>query len=218
VNVRGESQTYRFCPNCGTKAIEGSNFCAACGQPVAQSQVSNGQIAASTPGDSPRDASASMPSSTRPRPTRLWWATLAGLGVAVIGLFLDWATLTVPGLTTAEVESALGSGATATGIQTDDGKLVLVLAIIAAVALVLFLNTSSRPWTTVAGVATVALIAVSIYDQFNVPDFHPSKGVGASAGIGLYVCAVGGLMAAFGIQALRREAKENQDLSPLSVT
>lgn len=112
-----------------------------------------------------------------------------GAAATLVGVFLPWASLSDEGLGGAL--KALGQSVSIAGIDGSDGKIVLVLALIAA-ALVgaqllgKSLLLSGRKAMLVAGICLALAAAVCVIDFLDISG-------AVSVGIGLYLSLVGSI-------------------------
>lgn len=137
----------------------------------------------------------------------------AGAGLAVLGTLLPWASINI---------KVLGVSQTAAGIDAGGGKLILILAVGAAVLplikqpgkekLMAFIS-----WIAAALAALVAL--ANLFDGMNAAPntSHPmfkEGGIEFSLGIGIYLCVLGSVGAAWGAYKLWKETPAPQDAGP----
>ena len=112
----------------------------------------------------------------------------AGLAVAVIGSFLPWASLRIV-VATVDLNGTDG-----------DGRITLAMFLVAAVSVLI-----ATGWMvlTIALVATLVGFGVAVYDFVNVSTaFTATPVASVSAGVGLYLCILGGALATCGLSWL----------------
>lgn len=127
-----------------------------------------------------------------PAPTRaqLWpisaWVGIGDAVVLAVGTFLPWIEVTAGPLSI-----------TRNGLDTGDGKVLLFLAGVAAgLAVVGILRKTLLPSYLLLAIGVIAIV-VSAYDIADVQNTADNLGYGdliqADAGIGLWICLVGGI-------------------------
>jgi len=141
------------------------------------------------------------------------WAIAGGGAVATLGVFLPWMS----------VVSGFG-GIDVTGMDTDDGKIVVLLAIAVAIIGIVMLRTPKRMPVAALAVAVPGLI-VSIIDYKDVSDRVSgvsSEFARAEVGYGLYMtiagfaaAILGGLALKFGARAAAKPASATPKPNPL---
>ena len=115
---------------------------------------------------------------------------LAGAAIALLGSFLNWATVSYEGLS----ESAGGMS------DGGDGVIALVVAL-ATAACAIFLKGKARMIAVVIGGGIIAIVGIAnLLDISSVGNEFEALGVDVdvSAGIGLWMVLVGGIVAAAG--------------------
>lgn len=123
--------------------------------------------------------------------------------VVIIGSILPWAT----------AQSAFGS-ISKNGIE-GDGKITLATGIITLLCgIAILISSKNSGWIGLAVIASLASLAIAIIDLVDVSNKLGSVSnqyVKASAGIGLYVVLVGGLVGIVGalVSAVKGQPKAN---------
>jgi hypothetical protein len=114
-----------------------------------------------------------------------FWIAAVGVVLVFLGLIGPWAKII--GLLSVSVS----------GLDTDDGKIVAVLALAALAFLALYAFRERKPWPLVAaGLCGVVMTATAVYDLVDISssvDEVQSEFASASVGWGLYVTVLGGL-------------------------
>ncbi len=117
----------------------------------------------------------------------------AGGGAAtVIGIFLPWASFSDEGMGAAL--KALGQSASRSGLDTGDGKIVLVLALIGTVLAAATLLGKALPLSRKASML-ICMISLALAAVVCVIDFLDISGP-LSVGIGLWLCLAGSIAGA----------------------
>ena len=137
----------------------------------------------------------------------------AGAGLAVLGTFLPWASIEF---------KLLGVSQTASGINTGGGKIIFILAAGAAVLPLIRQPGKEKLMALISMIsaALAALVAVAnLFDGMNAAPSgsHPmikEGGIEFSLGIGLYLCVLGCLGAAWGAFNIWKAAPAPQDAAP----
>ena len=111
------------------------------------------------------------------------YVTIVGAVLLFVGLLLPWATL-----------DAFGQSTSVSGLDTDDGKLMLVLAIALIGVTVVYMRTSAT-WAAILSIL-VALAALGL-TLFEIQDVSGSF-EGISVGAGLWVDLIGSVLAVAG--------------------
>lgn len=118
-----------------------------------------------------------------------------GAGIAVLGLFTPWVSLKV----------MLGSESTSltqSGISTDDGKIILLLAALLSLLAMPFVSGKIRRVLAVGIVALLCATVITLVGFADIADIrnraHASGTVSAKVGFGLYITTAGGIVALAG--------------------
>ena len=121
----------------------------------------------------------------RPVPNPMQWVMIGACAVGILGTLTTWITA-----------SAGFFSVSLNGTSTDDGKIAVVLALLATVATLVNIWKPRRV-LAIASVALFGLLAIlSIYEVFNISSKSYSGdgiSVTASVGIGVYLCLLGGV-------------------------
>ena len=173
----------RFCPKCGTERLVGAAFCHNCGMTFADAPAPSGPASSQVP--MPVAAGLNLGGAV----------TLAGGALAILGSFLPWISATA-GLSGTISRSGIEAGG--------DGIITIAVGLLAVLFGIARLARPGRDHAAqlgglVTGVALVLMSALEV-DGVNsrVVALRASDGIFASAGSGLYVIALGGVLSTIG--------------------
>lgn|GEM_PF-5221899 len=141
-------------------------------------------------------------------PAQVLWQS--GLVVAIGGAVLSVVAVFLTALGTARHRGVAVHVSNNSLLQAKDGWVVIILAVIGAALLTAAAYRRSRAAVSGTVIAAIAIVVLAIYDGLNL-SVHYTAGAGQSgtlhpsAGVGVYLAAIGGAIMAIGAYLTGRE-------------